>query len=127
MKANLYKDTNPINPNPKHALYYSTVYIKYLSYLLSLTNPMFTVFLRYFPTKLLILTQHVNFPYGRKAENPEKTHDFPHSVFTTLPTRDEMFDASRFETTEPPKPSYKTLILTLTVIPILIMILIDVF
>ena len=40
---------------------------------------------------LLILTHPVNFPCGRKLENPEKTHDFQ-QCWRTLPTCDEMFD-----------------------------------
>jgi hypothetical protein len=29
---------------------------------------------------MFILTHPVNFPYGRKPERPEKTHDFRQSV-----------------------------------------------
>ena len=49
-------------------------YIKYLSYLLSLTIYIYSFFRIIFLTINLI--HPVNFSFGRKPEHPEKTHDF---------------------------------------------------
>ena len=63
-------------------------YMKYLSYLLSLrtlTICIYKFYRHYIPNYYPILTHPVNFPCGRKPENPEKTHDFRQSVDELFP------------------------------------------
>ena len=54
-------------------------------HLLSLTIYIYKFYRHYFPNYYPILTHPVNFPCGRKSENPEKTHDFRQSVDELLP------------------------------------------
>ena len=60
-------------------------YMKILSYLLSLTIYIYTFCRHYLLNYYPILTHPVNFPCGRKPENPEKTHDFRQSVDELFP------------------------------------------
>jgi hypothetical protein len=54
-------------------------YYAYLYYLLGQTNDLYNNCDITFLT-MFILTHPVNFPYGRKPEHLEKTHDFRQSV-----------------------------------------------
>ena len=77
-------------------------YMKNQSYLLSLPIYMYILYIykfyrHYFPNYYPILTHPVNFPCGKKLENPEKTHNF-RQCWQTLPTWDQMFN-TRIEPT----------------------------